>query len=676
MYFKVGILKKLASIKKKPSAKQHGNISVPHVGLETKKINAFLIKNKLRIINNPAISPDQCLDSGALFQQVEDEWDFLKTIFHGARSGESYLISGELRVYPVSKLTFQNSDWYVVESTNYGDCGICSGFEEGEFIPKAIFQDEHIDKKGLRFAPLTWNNLVLLKNYLYQADPNTTVFPSAKGSLQKTSLGIGARFTAMHWPAVAWAMSHLKLSLTANQNSIPRELVYNVDVMLANKLQEVPFPFIGRGVPEGHQGQSVQGMSGAAILTYLKYGFHLHHIPWGFNADHQPIGGRFDAIENDLVQGSLFASYITFDLSPELSVTPKLEDEKKIEAAFKKIDATVVKNIQHRLKELHLSLDLHELKSLLTYLHASMDKLKKRDDKYKAIREKVFSVPEATTYYRELSIDELPGETTPATLAVCLAYAEALDLKFNFIAPNIGFQKNLPYPDNLELERKVTTLFEICQKFGVAFGFHSASGKSAENYQILGKVTSGALEIKTSGRYTYEMGKALSHSAQKVDQDLWHDWYEFTREVAFQSAYSKNETQKTLARDFIEKSIHFDKKGNSLKWEDKAKIKKSLWALKPNPDHPLWFEYNFLYILAAGGSVKKLGDHTPAGYKQRKRFYEISPEARLHYAKGVARYILFLSENTSICSPTVALEARRKLESYHDYIEFLKDISP
>jgi hypothetical protein len=46
-------------------------------------------------------------------------------------------------------------------------------------------------------------------------------------------------------------MKELGLSLTANQNSIPRELVYDVDAMLEGCLAQVPFQFIGTNVPEG-----------------------------------------------------------------------------------------------------------------------------------------------------------------------------------------------------------------------------------------------------------------------------------------------------------------------------------------------------------------------------------------------------------------------------------------
>ena len=40
----------------------------------------------------------------------------------------------------------------------------------------------------------------------------------------------------------------------------------------------------------------------------------------------------------------------------------------------------------------------------------------------------------------------------------------------------------------------------------------------------MGSVTGGLLEIKTSGRYTYEMGAALAKSAHPSDAALWRDW--------------------------------------------------------------------------------------------------------------------------------------------------------
>jgi hypothetical protein len=90
-----------------------------------------------------------------------------------------------------------------------------------------------------------------------------------------------------------------------------------------------------------------------------------------------------------------------------------------------------------------------------------------------------------------------------------------------------------------------------------------------------------------------------------------------------------------------------------------------------------WFEYNFLYVLAGGGRAEKaaLGDHTPAGYRQRARFYRISDEGRLNFSKNIARYIVFLAENTGLVPAETCVAARKLLERYTALDEMLNDIS-
>ena len=116
------------------------------------------------------------------------------------------------------------------------------------------------------------------------------------------------------------------------------------------------------------------------------------------------------------------------------------------------------------------------------------------------------------------------------------------------MAPAFGFQKNFPFEDNVELRRRIGAAWAVCEKFGVSIGFHSGSGKSAENYGICGEITGGALEIKTSGRYTYEMGVALAASQNADDQALWKDWYAFTVDLAVNSAFADDETEREMAR--------------------------------------------------------------------------------------------------------------------------------
>ncbi len=607
-------------------------------------INQFLLKNNLRVAQNPCISPDFCLDWPALRAQ---------------------LLAGQPpKVYPKSRFETAAGRWLLGENEQ----GDCAWRLEGPGARPDLLEDGVALPGGAVAFPATWANLLRLKNLIQEHDPASTIFPGTGSQLGRSTLGIGARFTTLHWPAVEWAMSALELGVTANQNSIPRELVYDVDAMLSGSLDTVPFPFIGTNVPEGHQGQSVEGMSHGCVLSKLKTGFHRRKIAWSFNADHQPIGGKFDRREDALVRGCLLASYITFDLSPELALNQP--------AALAAIPADLVAQTRARVAAAGLALDAAASASLLCTVWPAMLKMKRRDEKYAAARAAAFTTAAGRGYLRELSIDELPGLTTPETTAVMLALCEALGMPVNYVAPAFGFQKNMPYPDNAALRALIQRQWDVCAKFGVSIGFHSGSGKSAENYRVMGEVTGSRLEIKTSGRYTYEMGLAVFHSRHAADQALWRDWYRFTLELALSGAFSSDATEQKMARVFI--TTPLAAAGRSVDvFAAPAATRAALEALPPSPEHMFFFEYNFLFVLAAGGRPEKsaLGDHSPAGYAQRARFYALSPEARLNYSKGVAGYIIFLAETTGLAPAARCAAARQLLAGYTTLEGLLNDIS-
>ncbi|NBQ03479.1 MAG: hypothetical protein EBU27_09795, partial [Opitutae bacterium] len=271
--------------------------------------------------------------------------------------------------------------------------------------------------------------------------------------------------------------------------------------------------------------------------------------------------------------------------------------------------------------------------------------------------------------------DELPGLTTPETTAVMLALSFEMGMPIHFVAPAFGFQKNIPYPDNDKLRAMITPIWNICEKFGVSIGFHSGSGKSAENYQVAGDVTRSNLEIKTSGRYTYEMGVALYNSTDSYDQELWRDWYNFTVELASNGCFAEDPTERKMAREFV--SLTVDDESAQKAFKSIEDCRSVLRSLEPNPDHFFWFEYNFLYVLAAAGASDKkaLGDHSAEGYKQRQRFYSISEEGRLLYVKRVAEYILFLATNTSLVDSQVCENAKAELALLNSYSNFIDSIT-
>ena len=83
--------------------------------------------------------------------------------------------------------------------------------------------------------------------------------------------------------------------------------------------------------------------------------FNKLGIPWSFNADHQPIGGKFDEREDQLVAGCMFASYITFDLSPELAIT-EVPDSPEEKAVFvrEEIPGQLVEATRKRVEQANL----------------------------------------------------------------------------------------------------------------------------------------------------------------------------------------------------------------------------------------------------------------------------------------------------------------------------------
>ena len=70
-----------------------------------------------------------------------------------------------------------------------------------------------------------------------------------------------------------------------------------------------------------------------------------------------------------------------------------------------------------------------------------------------------------------------------------------------------------------------------------------------------------------------------------------------------------------------------------------------------------------------------LGDHSPAGYRQRARFYSISDEGRLRFAQNVAKYILFLAEPTGLAPAETCEAARTELAAYPTFADFLAGIA-
>ena len=160
-------------------------------------INEFLVSNDLRISDNPCVSPDFCLDWNQFVRSVE-QGDVIKE-------------------FPESAFVTEHGNWVLVENEQ-GDHAWCLSSDQGSVQTEVL--ENGVDAREA-FFPASFQNLIRLK-ISCRREMKNTAFPTAGGDLGKSTLGIGARFTTLHWDGVDWAMSRLGKGLTANQNSIPR----------------------------------------------------------------------------------------------------------------------------------------------------------------------------------------------------------------------------------------------------------------------------------------------------------------------------------------------------------------------------------------------------------------------------------------------------------------------
>ena len=120
-----------------------------------KPINAFLLKNNLRLAQNPCVSPDFCLD-----------WPALQADLRGGRG------------HPYEKSRFRTAagEWTLQE----GPLGDCAWQLEGKAQPLA----EGISLgPNVQVFPATWTNLLTLKNLIQESDPASTIFPTTGAAL-------------------------------------------------------------------------------------------------------------------------------------------------------------------------------------------------------------------------------------------------------------------------------------------------------------------------------------------------------------------------------------------------------------------------------------------------------------------------------------------------------------
>ena len=231
-------------------------------------------------------------------------------------------------------------------------------------------------------------------------------------------------------------------------------------------------------------------------------------------------------------------------------------------------------------------------------------------------------------------------------------------MNINFVAPAFGFQKNTPYPDNAALRSLIEKQWAVCRAFDASIGFHSGSGKSAENYQVMGAGHGRPSRDQDERPLHLRDGcGALPASKNPADAALWRDWYRFTLEMALAGAFSSDATEQKMARVFITTRLLQAIAAGCLRVAGHLPRRARGAAAEPGTHVLLRIQLPLCACRRRTAEKAALGDHSPAGYAQRARFYAISAEARLNFAKAIAKYIIFLAERTPASHTLVRAQA-------------------
>ena len=162
--------------------------TAPLPPIATARINDFCRVNRLTIAENPCVSPDFCLDWPALSFRLKAEHSPMATL--------------TLKTHHRSGFSIAAGAVTLVEDERGDHAWVVKGpGADGALLDSGVA----LGPAAMGYAA-TWGNLLRLKDLVLRHDPAATIFPTAAPALMKTSIGVGARFTTLHWPAVEWAI--------------------------------------------------------------------------------------------------------------------------------------------------------------------------------------------------------------------------------------------------------------------------------------------------------------------------------------------------------------------------------------------------------------------------------------------------------------------------------------
>jgi hypothetical protein len=293
-------------------------------------------------------------------------------------------------------------------------------------------------------------------------------------------LGLGGRPGALASTSAMLTIDALGIEASAVQGSVFRELRPDF-ADPENTLVE--YKGIGR-VPVGHTGMTVEGQLLVAVQERMRLGLAG---PYVADADHIPLTGSDDAALGAFrafIENARDRTFFTVD--PHVCMHPR-------EAAPENKFATLI-------------------------------------PAFKRAAEVIQEVKGTAPYVIELSIDEAPGMTTPAELALLLRAFGGAGMPLFSIAPAIGFDKKDQDGKALRESLRATlpALHRLAVDHGLLLGIHSGDGKGRDTLATIGDLTHAQVWYKVSPDrqrllFNILVGSPPSSPERRLFEDLFQD---------------------------------------------------------------------------------------------------------------------------------------------------------
>ncbi len=517
-----------------------------------------------------------------------------------AAAAAAMCVQGSIELFPHSASSSAFGPYVLARCPDGQRVFVCVGlgWSRSEWADEAIATIGHSDLV-VRIVPV---NMRTVRHFVTAVAPGKG--PTALGRAPR--LGVGCRQTVMVWPGVFEAMREMGMSAEIIQNSAYRELA-PMSLILAPPGDEAAYlPGHGR-INVGHTGSSVEGLWLAGVVAALENGFDL---PFGADLDHVPVkreNGRGLEKTKSIMAAGRDYTFFTLDTSGLFNPAALALGGSDLDREF---EAIVPAGQRSDLLGAHAKKGIapEQAKRYAVVYWRSIEAAAE-------MFEYISSLKQGRPFDFEFSLDEGPGLTSVDELTFVLEELRRRDVRVDFIAPNVGFEKRLDYrlPDGLAgLEARVRRLADAASEYGALIDFHSGSDKSSATYQCISRATRASLKLKVSGKLQLILAEVLAD----VDPGFFRDWWDWTLASAREEARQGS----NVAAQYVA--------------EVEARMAAEGARFSRSPRDRFFTDFAFGMV----GARDQLGR-----FVHRARFYSLSRAVREEYTKRVKEYVLELA---------------------------------